>query len=136
VFETRMAAFLAGLKDWTPYPIHTVSLKAPWSDGRRALLIGDAAHAMAPYGAQGAAMAIEDAWVMAACLAKNRDDAPAAITAYEALRRPRIRRVAARTASNRFAYHAGGPVAWARDALFRARGQKMLDGLDWIYGWE
>ena len=136
LFEPGMAAFMTSLDGWSQYPIHTINPKAPWSDGRRALLIGDAAHAMAPYAAQGAAMAIEDAWVMANCLASSRDDASAAIRSYETLRRPRIRRIAARAAANRFAYHASGPAAWARDALFRARGQKMLDGLDWIYGWQ
>ncbi len=135
-FSPDLAAFLHSLKDWTQWPIHTVSPSQKWSEGKRVLLIGDAAHAIAPYGAQGAAMAIEDAWTLAACLAAHRDDLSAAVVSYEKHRRPRIRRVAARTSANRFAYHASGPAAWARDALFRARGQKMLDGLDWIYGWQ
>jgi salicylate hydroxylase len=56
-----------------------------WSSGRIALL-GDAAHAMAPFQAQGSAQAIEDAYVLAACLADDENDATAAIKGYEAIR--------------------------------------------------
>jgi salicylate hydroxylase len=56
-----------------------------WSSGRIALL-GDAAHAMAPFQAQGSAQAIEDAYVLAACLAKDGSDAVAAIERYEGIR--------------------------------------------------
>jgi salicylate hydroxylase len=134
--EPELAAFLRGLKDWTQWPIHTLDPSQQWSDGRRLLLIGDAAHAMEPYGAQGAAMAIEDACTIAACLAANRDDPPAAVAIYEKLRRARIKRMAARASANRIAYHAGGIAALARNALFQFRGQKMLNGLDWVYGFD
>jgi len=56
-----------------------------WSSGRITLL-GDAAHAMAPFQAQGSAQAIEDAYVLAACLAEDESDAVAAIKRYEAIR--------------------------------------------------
>jgi salicylate hydroxylase len=56
-----------------------------WSVGRIALL-GDAAHAMAPFQAQGSAQAIEDAYVLAACLADDGTDAVAAIRRYESIR--------------------------------------------------
>jgi salicylate hydroxylase len=56
-----------------------------WSSGRIALL-GDAAHAMAPFKAQGSAQAIEDAFVLAACLAEDERDPAAALRRYEAIR--------------------------------------------------
>ena len=63
-----------------------------WTRGR-ATLLGDAAHAMMPYHAQGAAMSLEDAWVLAGCLAENTDEA--GLARYEALRRDRANRVQA-----------------------------------------
>ncbi|HEU5295678.1 MAG TPA: FAD-dependent monooxygenase, partial [Burkholderiaceae bacterium] len=64
-----------------------------WSVGRVTLL-GDAAHAMLPFFAQGAAQAIEDAFVLAACLRDaDRASAPQALQRYEAIRRPRASQV-------------------------------------------
>ena len=72
--------------------IHAASIEEVvldgWSRGR-ALLIGDAAHAMGPNMAQGAAMAIEDALVLAECLSEQ-PNVEAALSAYEARRQPRI----------------------------------------------
>src|SRR4029078_6532726 len=63
-----------------------------WTVGR-ATLLGDAAHPMLPYLAQGAAQAVEDGYVLAAMLARHRNDAAAALAAYEAARRPRTSRI-------------------------------------------
>lgn len=134
LFEPELAKFLMPMRQWSSYPIHTVPRQAKWSDGKRVILIGDAAHAIAPFAAQGAAMAIEDAWTLAECVSARAEKIAAAFELYENQRRPRIKAIARRTDANRFAYHASGPVALARDILFRVRGQKMLDGLDWIYG--
>jgi salicylate hydroxylase len=135
-FGPQIRSFLDSGGEWTQWPIITCPHAAKWSDGKSAMLIGDAAHAMTPFGAQGAAMAIEDAWTLAACMDAHRDNFHLAAAAYEELRRARIRRVAMRSNLNRQAYHARGPVAFARDALFRFKGQSMLDGLDWLYGFD
>ena len=58
---------------------------ANWSHGRVTLL-GDAAHAMEPFQAQGAAQAVEDAYVLAECLAADADDPIAALRRYEVIR--------------------------------------------------
>lgn len=134
--EPALSAFLRALKDWSQWPVYTLNPSKRWSDDKRVLLIGDAAHAMVPYGAQGAAMAIEDAWTLAACIAAHRDDLPLAVSSYEGHRRKRIKQVAMRASANRFAYHASGISALARNALFQIRGQQMLNGLDWIYGFD
>jgi salicylate hydroxylase len=135
-FGSEIRSFLNSGGEWTRWPILTCPLSAKWSDGKNAMLICDAAHAMTPFGAQGAAMAIEDAWTLAACMDAHRDNFQLAAAAYEKLRRARIRRVASRSALNRQAYHARGPVAVARDALFRFKGPSMLDGLDWLYAFD
>jgi salicylate hydroxylase len=135
-FEGEVQKLLNSNADWTQWPIYASSRSAAWSNGKNVLLIGDAAHAMTPFGAQGAAMAIEDAWTLAACLYAHRDNLQQAPAAYENLRRARIRQVASRSALNGFAYHANGLAAKARDAVFRMRGQNMLNGLDWIYAFD
>jgi 2-polyprenyl-6-methoxyphenol hydroxylase-like FAD-dependent oxidoreductase len=63
-----------------------------WTSGRVTLL-GDAAHPMLPYLAQGAAQSVEDGYVLADMLAQHREDAPAALQAYETARRPRTSRI-------------------------------------------
>lgn len=107
----------------------------PWTDGRRLVLIGDAAHAMTPFAAQGAAMAIEDAGLLARRLA-GATDLAAALASFEQARRTRVTRVRNRGAFNGFAYHARGPVALARNLVLALRKPESLAaGLDWLYGY-
>lgn len=107
----------------------------PWSNGRDTLLIGDAAHAMMPFAAQGAAMAIEDAHAIAR-FAAAAADAPQAIARYEAERRPRIRQLRKRGDFNRFAYHARGPFRIGRDLILSLRsGESLARSLDDIFGY-
>jgi salicylate hydroxylase len=89
-----------------------------WSAGRVALL-GDAAHAMEPFQAQGAAQAVEDAYVLAACLAGGADDPVGALSRYEAIRRGRAEELqtTSHTAANVF-YLPDGPEQRARDASY------------------
>ena len=65
--------------------------REPLSDWRvgRVVLLGDAAHPMLPFYAQGAAQSIEDAYVLAGCLAASREDPVAALERYVQLRQPR-----------------------------------------------
>lgn len=90
-----------------------------WSKERVALL-GDAAHAMEPFQAQGAAQAVEDAYVLAACLADARDDPVAALARYEAIRRERAEELQASShqAANVFYLPDGGEQR-VRDASYR-----------------
>ncbi|MFK0272490.1 FAD-dependent monooxygenase [Ensifer sp. NPDC090286] len=118
----------------TYWPLCTVDDGA-WQDGQRTVLIGDAAHAMTPFAAQGAAMAIEDAFALAACLSEDLS-VPTALRKFEALRRPRIARVRRRAAFNHFAYHARGPVRIGRDMVLKLKGADALAAdLDWLYGY-
>ncbi|AZO55408.1 MULTISPECIES: FAD-dependent monooxygenase [unclassified Mesorhizobium] len=120
---------------WTAWPIHTVESKQPWTTGGIAL-IGDAAHAMTPFAAQGAAMAVEDAAMLADAVADFPADPLAALAVWEQSRRPRVVQVARRGAVNRLAWHASGPVAIARNLFLKMRSSDRLAAdLDWLYGW-
>ncbi|MEX6506535.1 FAD-dependent monooxygenase [Jiella sp. M17.18] len=102
----------------------------------RIVLLGDAAHAMLPYAAQGAAMAIEDAAVLAASLATTPSTS-AALAAYEAARRPRIDRVRERVDFHRRVYHLRFPLTLGRDAVLSLRSAASLrDDLAWLYDWQ
>ncbi|MDG4901316.1 MULTISPECIES: FAD-dependent monooxygenase [unclassified Mesorhizobium] len=129
----RLAA-LAG--PWTAFPIHTVE-QTRWTMPQGVALIGDAAHAMTPFAAQGAAMAIEDAAMLADLIADFAGDPRQNLTTWENLRRPRIEKVLGRGALNRMAWHAWGPVAIARNLVLATRpAEKLAGDLDWLYGWE
>ncbi|CUX15790.1 FAD-dependent monooxygenase [Agrobacterium fabrum] len=111
-----------------------------WHNGRDTVLIGDAAHAMMPFAAQGAAMAIEDAFELAGTMAGSNGEkplpVPQALAAFEALRLPRIEKARKRASLNRFAYHARGPVRIARDLVFSTRPpEAFLKDFDWLYGY-
>jgi salicylate hydroxylase len=135
-FTPPLADLAEAAKPWTAWPIHAVDPDGPWTDPRGLALIGDAAHAMTPFAAQGAAMAIEDAWVLAALVAEAANDLPAALARYEILRRPRIRRVVRRGAFNHFTWHASGPIALARNLVLSARPpERLASDFDWLYGW-
>jgi salicylate hydroxylase len=104
-----------------------------WSRGPVTLL-GDACHPMLPFGAQGAAQAIEDAAVLAACLTDDRYDVPAALTRYESLRRGRTARVQAISRANGRRFHLpDGPDQRQRDAAM-ASSFGLSPDIDWLYG--
>ena len=101
-----------------------------------AALVGDAAHPMLPFLAQGAAMAIEDAVVAARCLARMPDDAAGALKSYSAVRRARVRKVQRLAAKNGERYHLGAMPAMLRNAAMRAMGgERLLRHYDWLYDW-
>jgi salicylate hydroxylase len=95
-------------------------------------LLGDAAHPMLPYLAQGAAMALEDARELALCVAAA-SDVTAALERYAANRWQRCARVQRRAARNAVIFHATGPLRWGRDAALRLAGARLLD-LPWLFG--
>lgn len=95
------------------WALHDREPMAQWGKGRVTLL-GDACHPTLPFMAQGAAMAIEDAAVLAGCLADGLD-APAALQHYEQLRRDRTARVQRASRRNARIFHLAGLRAWLRD---------------------
>jgi salicylate hydroxylase len=134
------ARMLVGAVDgWRKWALFTVPDPGEWSAGAIALL-GDAAHAMLPFAAQGAGMAIEDAAVLAQILSESAGEniagIPAALKRYGRLRRARVLRVERAARRQGRIYHLTGPLALARDLTIKAMGaQRMLARQDWIYDW-
>lgn len=119
---------------WTAWPLHSVDPNGAWT-AKATALIGDAAHAMTPFAAQGAAMAIEDAALLADCIAID-DELATALSAWEQQRKNRVNKVVRRGALNHLAWHAAGPVALARNLVLKLRSPEQLAAdLDWLYGW-
>ena len=99
-------------------------------------LLGDAAHPMVPFLAQGAAMAMEDAVVLADQLVQHQDDIPHAMRTYESLRQARTARVQTAARKQGRIYQMAGPGAFARNTVMRAlSGRRMLTRQDWLYRW-
>ena len=98
-----------------------------WSKGAVTLL-GDACHPMLPFMAQGAVAAIEDAAVLAACLASGAD-AAGSLARYEELRRPRTARIQAQARRNAKLFHLSGLPAWLRNRATKLAGERLMDGL-------
>lgn len=106
---------------------------AQMARGRIALL-GDAAHPMRPYLAQGAGMAIEDAFVLGQSLALCPElEVHEALTRYANLRWRRAARVQARSRRNGRIFHLTGPMRWGRDLSIGLLGRRLLD-VPWLYG--
>lgn len=95
-------------------------------------LIGDAAHPMRPYLAQGAGMAIEDAAELQRALAMHDLEMPLRLRRYALNRWQRNARVQARSIRNGRIFHATGPVRWGRDLSLRLLGARLLD-VPWLY---
>ncbi len=107
---------------------------AIWSRGR-ATLLGDAAHPMLQYFAQGSAMAMEDALVLAEQLDAADGDAATAFQRYQEVRGPRTARVQLQARKLGELYHMRGLKRWGRNwRLGRMTQQKFLDGIAWLYG--
>jgi salicylate hydroxylase len=105
-----------------------------WSKGRVTLL-GDAAHPMLQYLAQGAAMATEDALCLADQVAERPDDLPAAFHAYQEARYLRTGRVQIMARVYGEFYHARGVTAELRNQMLGSRTPAdAYDGIDWLYG--
>ena len=128
-------ALLAAPQRWLKWALYDCPPLQRWSDGPVTLL-GDAAHPMLPFLAQGAAMAMEDAAVLTACLARTPADAAGALRRYESQRRERTHKVQRAARSNSTFYHLAGIPAFARNLALRTMGgERLLTRYDWLYDW-
>jgi salicylate hydroxylase len=122
------------VETWRCWSLFRLTPLPRWTEGRMALL-GDAAHPVLPYLAQGAALAIEDAVTLAASLKACGGDALVAFPRYQSLRVDRAARVQAQAARFGRLYHLRGPAAFARNFLLgRRRPESLLRSFDWLYG--
>lgn len=130
-----LIAILRQAPEMTRWPLYELP-DGPWHDGANTILIGDAAHAMTPFAAQGAAMAIEDGYELAQACNGVEGELAATLQAYQARRRARVSRTRSRGAFNQFAYHASGPIRLGRDLVLALRQPENLAAeLDWLYGY-
>ncbi|MCG5213160.1 FAD-dependent monooxygenase [Streptosporangium soli] len=114
------------------WPMYDRPPIAAWARGRVALL-GDAAHPMLQYLAQGACQAIEDAVTLAESLTATRD-LPAALAAYVTRRSPRTAQVQRRARIWGDIWHADGTARLLRDELLRTRALDDHRHIKWLYG--
>jgi salicylate hydroxylase len=120
---------------WHRWALHTLAPLPHYARGR-AVLIGDAAHPMLPYLAQGGGCALEDALVLARTLDTEDGDVARALAVFEAQRMARCRRVQQASVRQGRIYRMPTQYAWARDAAFRSAPPSVLmKGLDWLYAW-
>lgn len=106
-----------------------------WVDGRVALL-GDAAHPMLQYFAQGACMAMEDGVTLSELVAAHPDELETALLAYQRIRVPHTARVQIGSrAIGQYIYHPAGATALARNHVLQSwTPQAYYDRLEWLYG--
>jgi salicylate hydroxylase len=139
--RSRMSLARGGLHDlihaidnWRLWPLTDrppMASAAEQAKGRIALL-GDAAHPMRPYLAQGAGMAIEDAAALAACISDTPQRIPFALSRYADMRWQRNARVQARAIRNGEIYHLKGFMQLGRDLSLKLLGARLMD-VPWLY---
>ena len=135
-FAPELVRALAAAPGWQKWSLAEPVDLQTWTRGPVALL-GDAAHAMLPFFAQGGAMALEDAAVLAQCVSMRGDNLLAAFEHFAGLRRARVERVQAASSANGRIFHLSGASALARDAALRLMPQAVLQArFDWLYGFQ
>lgn len=117
---------------WALFDRPSLQRAGDMAKGRVALL-GDAAHPMLPYLAQGAGMAIEDAHALAEHWQHKGLVVEQRLQAYAQARWQRVAKVQARARRNAKLFHASGAVAWARNAAMQWGGAAVMD-MPWLYG--
>ncbi|EIU6139174.1 3-hydroxybenzoate 6-monooxygenase [Salmonella enterica] len=109
---------------------------AKWGT-ERITLVGDAAHPVAQYMAQGACMALEDAVTLGKALERCDGDAQQAFELYESVRIPRTARIVWSTREMGRLYHAAGVERQVRNLLWKGKSQEAFyRGIEWLYGWK
>ncbi|HEY8193949.1 MAG TPA: FAD-dependent monooxygenase [Hyphomicrobium sp.] len=134
-FAAPLQSLVADARDWRHWSLYSMPPLERWTNERVALL-GDAAHPVLPFLAQGAVLALEDAMTLAAHLAAGGGGVEASLRDYEASRRQRVQCVAEASRRNGRIYHMSGAAALARNTAMRIRPPAgVMAGFDWMYGW-
>lgn len=135
-FAPRVRDWIARIERVNLWGLFRHPVAARWH-GDGVALLGDAAHPTLPFLAQGANMALEDAWVLAAFLDRT-DDRDAAFAAYQSNRQARVVRVVDAATANARNYHLSGPRRVVAHAALRFAGRfapgAALRRFDWLYG--
>jgi salicylate hydroxylase len=119
----------------TRWALHDIDPRPHWSSGRVTLL-GDAAHAMMPYMAQGAVQAIEDAAVLGLCMSRaDRKDVSKALVRYEQIRMPRTTQCQVGSRRSQAMFHLpDGEEQRLRDASYASGAVGSIASQAWLYG--
>lgn len=139
-FSPRVRDWLEQVEDPWLWGLFRHKVAGTWvrsMDRGGVAILGDAAHPTLPFLAQGASMALEDAWVLATALGRH-DTTAAGLLAYAATRKPRTTRIVAAANANARAYHLAGLPRMLGHAGLRVLGRvspgTMLSRFDWLYG--
>lgn len=136
--HSDLLAMVDAVPDWTLWALNDrPPMQGPHEHARgRVALLGDAAHPLRPYLAQGAAMALEDAWTLGRLLseesARSPDSWPRLFERFARARWQRNARVQQRSARNGSIFHASGVVRLGRNAAMATLGEGLLDN-PWLY---
>jgi salicylate hydroxylase len=134
-FAPALRSTLARAPEWRRWALVEADPLAHLPKGCIAL-VGDAAHPVLPFLAQGGVMALEDAVVLVDAIAARRDSLPEALAAYEAARRRRVQAIVATSRQNGRIFHLAGLAALARDlVLATVPSARLMARYDWVYGW-
>ena len=134
-FGPRPRELLAKPTSWKRWSTADRDPLERWGKGRSTLL-GDAAHPMLQYLAQGACMALEDAVTLREALLRADGDLEAGLRLYESKRIVRTARVVLGAREMGRLYHVKGVERLVRNSLWRGRSQeRFYDALEWLYGW-
>lgn len=131
-WDPSVRALIDAAPDWRAWPLFDAEPRS-WTDDRQTA-VGDAAHPMLPFLAQGASQAFEDAAALSEAVTTHPGDVRVAFRAYETRRAPVAARVQAASRQQGHIYHLGGPAARVRDLAMALLGPKrLLARLDWLY---
>ena len=134
-FAPALRDALAMASDWRCWPLFEAPRLPRFAKGLIAL-IGDAAHPILPFLAQGGSLALEDAVTLAAAIDTFHGDRARAFVHWEKARRKRTHGIANAARRNGWIYHLDGLAARGRDAALRHMSpERIMAGYDWIYGW-
>ncbi|MFV0294288.1 MAG: FAD-dependent oxidoreductase [Paracoccus sp. (in: a-proteobacteria)] len=143
--RSAFASFGGPVREWLSKVEHTGiwglfrhEVAPRWQDGQRVIL-GDAAHPTLPFMAQGAVMAIEDAWILTDCLDQIPDQA-AALARYQELRVPRVHRIVQVANKNAHNYHLSGPTRIIAHTglkiISHCAPNTLMRHFNWIYDYD
>ena len=140
-WHPALHALLAAAETPWKWALHDRPPLPHWSS-QRVTLLGDACHPMVPFLAQGACMALEDAWTLARLLEDRDEEAPAAaLDRYQRLRRPRTARVQHEARQQGERFHERGPLRRLARDLELGLGSRLAPELamaryDWLHGYD
>ena len=123
-------------KDWKRWATADREPIGQWTFGR-ATLLGDAAHPMLQYLAQGACMALEDAVTLGEAMRACNNDVASAFDLYQRSRVSRTARVVLSAREMGRIFHAKGVERLVRNDLWKDRTpERFYDAMEWLYGWK